>query len=64
MQLLSKMASSDKQCEIVYLTKVSKIPEQDALTLQEGGLRLQMYDRVLKVVSIQTRIACYLGYFF
>ena len=52
------MASSDEQCEIIYLTKVLKIPEQDALTLQEVGLRLQIFDRVLEVVSIRTRIAC------
>ena len=52
------MASLDEQHEIAYLTKVSKIPEWDALNLQEVGLRLQVFDRVLEVVSIRTRIAC------
>ena len=51
------MASLDEQCEIVYLTKVLKIPEHDALNLQEVGIRLQLFDKVLEVVSIQTRIA-------
>ena len=36
----------------LFLSKVSEIPEWDALTLQEIGLRLQIFDRVLEVVSI------------
>ena len=52
------MASLDEPHEIVFLTKVSKIPECDALNLQEVGLRLQMVDRLLEVVSIRTRISC------
>ena len=52
------MVSLDEPYEIVVLTKVLKIPERDALNLQEVGLRLQMFDRVLEVVSIRTRISC------
>ena len=51
------MASLDEHHDIVYLTKVLKIPKCDALNLQEVGIRLQMFDRVLEVVSILTRIA-------
>ena len=57
------MASSDEQHEIVYLTKVSKIPEWNAPALQEVGLRLQVFDRVLEVVSIQKRICMLTGIF-
>ena len=47
------MALSDEQHEIVYLIKVSKIPEWYALgNLQEVGLRLQIFDRVLEAVSM------------
>ena len=52
---MSKMA---EPChEIGYLTKVTKIPEKEALTIEEVGLRLQMFNRVMEVVSIQTGIA-------
>ena len=52
---MSKMA--EPHCKIGYLTKVSKIPEKEALSLTEVGLRLQIFDRVLEVISIQTGIA-------
>ena len=44
-------------CKIDYLTRVQKIPEKEALSIAEVGLRLQVFDRELHVVSIQTGIA-------
>ena len=52
---MSKMA--EPRCEIGYLTKVSKIPEKEALSLTEVSLWVQVFDRVLEVVSIRTGIA-------
>ena len=55
---LSKMSKmAEPHCEIGYLTKVSKIPVKEGLSLTEVGLRLQVFDRVLEVASIQTGIA-------
>ena len=52
---MSNMA--DPHCKIDYLTGVKKIPEKEALSIAEVSLRLQVFDRVLHVVSIRTGIA-------
>ena len=50
---LSKMSNmAEPCCKIYYLTRVQKIPEKEALSIAEVSLRLQVFDRVLHVVSI------------
>ena len=48
--LLSKMVSVEQEQEIVFLTKVSKIHESNALDIQEVGFRFQDFDQVLEVI--------------
>ena len=51
---VSKMASSSVDAQqISYLTWVKKIPEKEAMSIHEVGLRLQMFDLAMEIVSIQ-----------
>ena len=55
---LAKMSNmAVPRCKIDYLTRVQKIPEKEVLSIAEVSLRLQVFDRVLHVVSIRTGIA-------
>ena len=51
---LSKMASSNVDArQISYFTQLKKILEEEAMSIHEVRLRLQMFDLAMEVVSIQ-----------
>ena len=51
---VSKMASSSVDAQqISYLTRVKKILEKEAMSIHEVGLRLQIFDLAMEVISIQ-----------